>query len=523
MTGLWGVLILALGASADHAFAPPMTKSALDASLRPIPEERVAEYLANQTREFVFRDFEGRNEQLKAEAADKSGPFRVGRGLNARIEAEDLFQDAFDDGTYYVFLGGVASSDARSIRLRVDLSELADDEELWLVDPAGLRPFGPHTRGDHVEGGRWLPTVEGERAVLLVRSARPDPPQVSLVGVAHFFWDLVELKQPSCNVHIECETDPALQDVSRAVGIMVVPNGGDMALCSGTLLNNPDTPELEPYFLTSNHCVPDFAQASQVDIIWDFRASNCAGNGIPSLSSLPRSEGRSTLATSSRLDATLMRLDDVPAGTEGRTYAGWDTVTPAQNEAVSCIHHPEGAAMRISEGRIIGVNLATARFGYRNQTEAVWDTGVTEPGSSGSCLLRAASGYRVIGTLSNGALHSCGSDRSGNTDRFSSFRHFYEETDAKDYLSGTTPPSGGGGIVCPAEKALRDNPERIENLRAFRDRALKTSALGRGIVQVYYAFAPGAASLVDRSAWFRDAFAAVAEPFADLGRLLRSE
>lgn len=436
--------VSAAGPSAPSAHIPPVSEKSLEQDLYPLPRARVAEYLSQLMQVQTVWNFRGRNETLKAEALADAGDrkaLRVATGLTVALGPEDLFQAPFPDGPHQVFLGGVTSADAEALRVQADLSALADDEELWLIDPVAQRPFGPYTRADHTADGRWLPTVEGDTAVLMVRSSRADFPQVRVPQVAHFFWTTLELKELSCNVNIACETDPAVQEIAAGVGMMVVPNfGGDQALCSGTLINNPDTPEFEPYFITANHCVPGAIGAGQVDVIWDYRASACGPEAtVPTLGSRLRSNGESVLVTSASLDATLMRLDSVPVGPFGRTYVGWSTTAPIVGDDGVVIHHPAGSHMRISYAEVKRTDVTviiggTTRF---HETEVQYPAGVTEGGSSGSCLLLARLGYALVGMLSGGPVHTCGPNRSGNTDEFASFRHFYNDTDARLYLSGT--------------------------------------------------------------------------------------
>lgn len=169
--------------------------------------------------------------------------------------------------------------------------------------------------------------------------------------------------------------------------------------------------------------------------------------------------------------------------------------------------------MRISYGSVIGVNLTTLGLGYTGQTEVRWSVGVTEAGSSGSALLLAQRGYRISGTLSNGPSHSCGLDRSGNTDRFSAFRFFFHHSAAGQYLAGTNPPTGGvGAITCPAEKVLDDQPELLDRLRQLRDRSLLTHPVGRQAVSVYYWMAPALSDLLDRHPMVKQTIQATGRP-----------
>ncbi|MCP4644467.1 MAG: trypsin-like peptidase domain-containing protein [bacterium] len=511
-------ITLSAGAqSAPHAYVPPLPdKAATDLAIHAIPQATVSGYLEQIGSLHAFDHFAGQNGFLKSTADDTKG-YRVAAGYAADVAPEDLFADGFMDGAYACYEAAVVSADALAMRLVVDLSALQPDEEAWVIDPTVPRAHGPYTAGDHAADGCWLPTTFGDTAVLLARTTGGTVPQVGLAAISHFYEDLTAVaKELFCNNNLACETDATLLSASTGVGLMVVPNGGyDSTLCTGSLLNNSDTPAFEPYFLTSWHCVPDVVDADQVDVIWDFRTPTCTGSAPPPLGSLPRCSAEVTLTTSSRYDASLLRLESVPTGVYGRTYLGWTTSTPSINGAVVAIHHPEGAYLRISYGTVEGLNQAAGRF--YDQTKVHWYSGVTENGSSGNPLLLETEGYRVIGTLSNGPQHSC-ITTVGNVDWYSSFRRFYGQ--ASGWLTGTNPPppdGATGGTGCAASKAFEAHPEVLHNLRALRDNGLINSAIGKQLIAAYYLAAPQLAGQVDQSPEARAAFQAVTGPLATLG------
>lgn len=518
---VWVCLAMAGGAIAqplaDHATMAPITsQSRIAASIHAMPQSEAAEYVQSVSRVHVVNTYSGLNTFLRQEDAEYK-MLRVGRGVVLDWDSETLFDVGSPDAGYTTYSAAIVSTDALGLRVQVDLSLLSTGDEVWVVDPTGPRAFGPFGLGDEVDGGRWLPTVVDDTAVLIVRTTSAIRPQVSVVGVSHFYRDLAAAtKELSCNVNIACESDPALLSVATGVGIMVVPVGnGDAALCSGALVNNPDTSIFEPLYLTSWHCVPSASSAEQIDVVWDFRATACGTDDPPSLAVLPRSNGVAMMATDSELDITLLELDDVPSGPFGRTFLGWETGTPQVSEALASIHFPEGAHMRISKGEVDGVDQASGSF--RLQTKVQWTDGVTEPGSSGNPLLLASSDYRVIGTLSNGPLHSC-VNTSGNVDWYSSFRDFFPKVEP--FLKGTTnppPPTGG----CAATKAFAGDPESLDRLRAFRDEALAATAPGKLMIKLYYGASPYMARLVESSTFARSTFRTAAAPFAYAGSKLQ--
>ncbi len=503
--------------AADHASMAPLTsQSRLTSSIHPMPSSEAASYLQSIGRVHVVDTFTGLNSFLREEDAEFK-MMRVGRGVALSWDADFLFDTGAPDAGYTSYSAAIVSTDALGLRVQVDLSQLSNEDEAWVIDPTVPRAFGPFEASDHVEGGRWLPTIDGDTAVLILRTTASIRPQVEVVGISHIYRDLsVAAKELSCNINIECETNPTLASVATGVGVMVVPVGnGDAALCSGALVNNPDTSVFEPLYLTSWHCVPSAAGPGNVDIIWDYRASACGTNDPPSFSVLPRSSGVSIMATDNVLDITLLELDQVPSGPFGRTFLGWETGTPQLDEALASIHFPDGAHMRISQGEVDGVDQSSGSFTL--QTKVQWIEGVTEPGSSGSPLLLASSNYRVIGTLSNGPLHSC-VNTAGNVDWYSSFRDFFPK--AEPFLKGnggTTSTTSG----CAASKAFNGDPETLQQLRAFRDQALAATAPGKLMIKMYYGASPFMARWVESSPIVRSTFRTVATPFAYAGSKLR--
>lgn len=485
--------------SAPGAYQEPIPQKALqNAWNTPIAQHDVARYLGVPARTTEFTMFAGLNEALKNRPSFENKMLQIAEGFAVELSGAELFGPPLAEEDRYAHRAIISSMDAHALRLQTDLSQLGTDAELFVIDPVLPRAFGPYTAADAHEDGYWLPTTEGEWAMVLIRTRSDAPPSVRLTTIAHFYRGFDEfLKQLACNINIACEDNPAVLDIASGVGMLVVPGTfGDQGLCTSTLINNPDTPENEPYVLTANHCVPGGVSANNVDVIWDFRATSCGVNNPPALSSLPRSSGALVLTTNGDLDMTLMELDGVPGGIYGRFYAGWTTRPVSAGEAITGIHHPRASHMRISYGDILASNVSGG--GYRNQIEVLWSEGVTEPGSSGLGLLLDSDGYLIIGTLSYGPLHSCGPS-AFNTDRFAAFRFFFPQ--AQGFLTGTEKPDPDdpGRRPCPAEVAFKDQPEVLGQLRFFRDAGLAQTPLGKRFIELYYRLAPTLSKHLERS------------------------
>lgn len=506
---------------ADYVYVPPSKSAGANES---IPADEVAAYLGQPFSQHIFSEYQGWNDALAAKAAESGPACQVAEGYAIGLEAGRVFDAGFADDSYRTFLAAITSTDALAVRLLVDLSGLVAGQEAWVLDPTADRAFGPYSNRD---GRHWLPTILGDTAVLMLRSPDGSLPSLQLEALSHFFVSLEKSLTPgfTCPIHAACETDSTFQKVSTGVGMLIIPDGYGQVQCTGTLLNNPNTAERDPYMITANHCVSGTVDASQIEVCWDYRAASCAGGGVPVLSTVPRSAGIELLKTNATLDGAFFTVGEVPIGAYGRAWLGWDTRTPVVGEAVFGAHHPQGTPMKIAEGTVTEINVNACldwlcNKPVSNQTKVHWDQGITEAGSSGSPLFFGDGTFRVFGMLSNGTVHDC-NNPAQNIDNFASFRHFFSEIST--YLTTTepyVPPDSPPTTTCPSKAAFGSNSAAVKYLRAFRDTVLTKSAMGRRATRAYYSAAPSLAYAVRESAVFRSVFVIAATPFAALGARL---
>ena len=428
----------AAGEFADYHFVPAV-KAQPDTLAKSVAAGAAARLKAGSVPRFQIDDFAGQTQSLEQDAG-KSG-LQVGEGAILGWSSAELFEAQSPQDGLNVWSASITSVDASGLRLRVNLDRLHPEDEVWLVDGTGGNAFGPFTLANSGADGRWLPTTSGDTVVVELRSPRAILPNITLDSLSHFFESPLA-KQLECPLSADCLESAEEQEVSSAIGrLFVTTEGGKTFLCSGALLNNAVTEDLESLFLTADHCFQGSDTAifaDGIEVVWDFRTNGCPGTEPPNLNGLPRSTGVAFLRNSTALDGMLVELGDVPVGTRGRAYLGWDTRAPRIGDAAISIHHPGTKAMKASLGSVNDVDVDT-QFG-NDQTTLSWDEGLTEGGSSGSPVMFDDGLLRVFGMLSNGNVQACGRDNL-RLDQYSSFRRFFSSISG--FLSQATPPDGG--------------------------------------------------------------------------------
>jgi hypothetical protein len=330
----------------------------------------------------------------------------------------------------------------------------------------------------------WSPVIEGATAVVEIElPAGSTPAQLDLAApqVSHlvtspgraFAMPTPKAGLPAagaCNNDVMCYL--ATWNIeSNAVARMLFTDAGTSYYCTGTLLADLDNSTSIPYFLSANHCIDNQAAASTLETYWFYRAAACGStatnSGVTDLTG-----GATLLYNSTSTDTALMKLATPPPG--GAMYAGWSVgATPGIGASVADIHTPQGGPQKISFGSIAGYASCTATstdvFNCRDGTAASgvgfmqvnWNSGVTEPGSSGSALF-LSTGHYVIGQLYGGTT-TCSQPGVGSN-FFGRFDLAFTAGLSK-YLApsgGTTaPPSGNtGNTIVPTQNytALWWNP-----------------------------------------------------------------
>lgn len=489
----------------DHFYLPPVSTEDSNAEQKSVSRRFTADmYLEERHPIFILEDFTDDNpyvEQLKIEAP----PHQIAFGKSLTIYSNELFSGPFNtaDRIGNVFLGSISSEDARAIRLKVNLKYLRQDEELYVIDGRGRAIFGPFNATKQAdEDGFWLPTIFCDTVQLVLYSPRNVCPILEISTLSHFFKSIF-FEEPieilPCHLSIEKETNPDALIVAAGVGIIIVPFGdGSQGFCTGSLINSIDSGEIPPppFFLSAGHCFGGLTHYAGIEVYWDYRSETVDRY------SLERNSGATLIVKSNRYDAALIKLvDSVKAGPYGRTWIGWDTVSPVKDDRVMSFHHPKASSMKISRGIITNPEVDACLtipciFRFEKQIEILLQEGISEPGSSGSPLLLTEQNYRIIGMLSNGLLVTC-DDTTGKLENYASFANFF--TMAKYYLMPYTT------FVEPVEPEYEETYTRkkcflsrvfgletyeIEHIYSLRDNVLSQTSLGKQLIQDYYALCP---------------------------------
>ena len=97
--------------------------------------------------------------------------------------------------------------------------------------------------------------------------------------------------------------------------------------------------------MTAHHCIDSDIVAATVQVFFYYHTSIC-DSGAASYG--PSKDGAVVRATHSSSDYSLLELE--PNTFTGVYFAGWSRYTPGSGEAITSVHHPDGAYKRISFG-----------------------------------------------------------------------------------------------------------------------------------------------------------------------------
>lgn len=324
----------------------------------------------------------------------------------------------------------ISAPGAKALTLYYSSFEIPQGARLFLYTPTGSEVLGAYTEVSAPKrSGAHFATemLMGDRVILEYQpSARGEAPKVAVEALGYIVrlprgrglradgYDYAgEDNAGSCMVNVNCEEGAAWQNEKKSVAFIQTKVGNDIAVCTGTLLNNSKQ-DGAPYLITAAHCaIPgEGRQASAEDLeqwvfYFHYEKEQCGNESAASLHAVSL-VGAEQLAVSSLkggTDGLFLRLKESIPPTYDLYFSGWSRTTALPSSGVG-IHHPSGDAAKIST---YTSTPQVGRWDESSQMDAHLDVayaatkhgyGVTEKGSSGSGLFDAE--HHLVGTLTGG-------------------------------------------------------------------------------------------------------------------------
>ena len=324
--------------------------------------------------------------------------------------------------------------------LRAAMQFDATPRHLAELNQAKIRFFGSDGKvfedsAKNFVAEQWSPVITGD--ILTVEMELPttmDPRQFRLhiTQISHLktapnaFLKKMRRSAPGserCERDVTCKQNPSASftNTANAVARMLFTSNGNTFICTGTLLNNNNTPK-RFLFWTAAHCIQSRKEAASLETYWFYQHATCNGNNIDD-SAISLNGGAKLLYTNPQRDTTLLELNKAPP--MGAFYAGWSNQPLTRlGTPVIGFHHPVGDVKKYSAGKLIETNVSVNN---RQPYFAItWLEGVTEEGSSGSGLftLSPTGDYQLRGGL-YGGTSSCTAE--GSPDYYSRFSDVFDK------------------------------------------------------------------------------------------------
>ncbi len=305
---------------------------------------------------------------------------------------------------------GIHCPEAQSINLTFSKYKLPTGAKLFLYSADKQYVAGAFTEENNLPweslGFDILPTDS-----LVVEYFEPHgaafPGEIEIETVTHGYRSIKSFQgfgdSGACNNNVNCPVGAPWYDQKRSVLIIIV---GGSAACTGALVNNT-AEDGTPYFLTANHCLG--GSVANWVFRFNYESPGCPNVNGPMNMSISGAILRANKAGS---DMALLELSAIPPASYNAYYAGWDRSGTFGTSSVA-IHHPSGDIKKISfDNHAPGQATWGGAQCWRIFN---WESGTTEPGSSGSPLFNE--NQLIIGQLYGGTA-SCSNNIDDYYGRF---------------------------------------------------------------------------------------------------------
>lgn len=408
-------------------------------------------------------------EALRAEDFDNDRkgdkPYRFGYEMEVSLNEQNAGVIDYLPNGDKLWRVALKSTDALTINLIFNRFVLPEGAQLFIYNKDHSEIIGAFTEFNNQSDGKLGTTlVSGDE--IIVEYYEPSwvdfQGEVEIGTVIHGYRSIAQVldeveqrafgSSGSCNINVNCASGASWATEKRSVGMMV--SGG--GFCTGALLNNTNN-NGTPYFMSANHC---YSSGYSTWVYWfNWEAAGCTNPASsPAYNSV---SGSSLKARNAASDFMLLQLNSTPPSSYNVHYAGWDRSGTAPTSGAG-IHHPSGDIKKISFDNNTFTNSSWSGTPANSHWHVIWDSGVTEPGSSGSPLFDQ--NRRFVGQLHGGASACGASDLSDEYGKFSLSWDYgtTAATRAKDWLdpagsnpttlNGYTPTSGPFLSVTPSNQ-----------------------------------------------------------------------
>ena len=350
-----------------------------------------------------------------AENLSRQVPYAVAIGHEVDINVTEQGRWETIPGKGRICRIRIRSAFATAIHLFFEEYALPEGAELFIYNTGMSLVLGAYTSSNNKPSGKLaIQPVPGDEVT--IEYFEPEEaafsPALRISNVGHNYRENI-LHDVSgygdserCNKDINCSQAADWQTEKRAVcKILYKKSSGNWFICSGALINTTRN-DGSPYFLTANHCVSSSTEAESMILYFNYESPTCNGPDGDDTQTL---SGSSILATTYRLDFSLVELSETPPLSYLPYYAGWDASEQASDMVVS-IHHPKGDVKKFSQyNKSVVTGDFTYLYDYDDSTHWYlddWSLGITEGGSSGSPLFN--SDHRIVGDLTGAsAVSNC--------------------------------------------------------------------------------------------------------------------
>ena len=338
-------------------------------------------------------------------------PFRFAENINVQLSPENSGSWFEDQKGMKIWRLALSSDNAYGLSVFFDRFRLAEGCMLYLYDPEQKNILGGFNHLNNKDSDNLQTDfIPGDKLILELQTKdSSNYGEIKVGEVSYAYVDVFGRKDGrhglagGCNIGINCPEGASWQIIKNSVCRIFI--GTSREFCTGTLINNVNS-DGNPYLLTANHCIRTSSDAQRSVFVFGYESPGCSDiDGSVSLSL----SSATVLATSDSLDFTLLRLTDIPPESYKPYYAGWSIYSIPAPKTIT-IHHPEGDVKMISKDNDplltqyqlvnppswLSVGSAPEAF-WRVER---WDSGTTEPGSSGAPLFNPL--QQIVGNLTGG-------------------------------------------------------------------------------------------------------------------------